>query len=173
MDRAARGDLHADQVGRECPDEPAYVEIAFERGVPAAINGVAMPLVELIASLARLPARTASAASTRREPVRRTLPEVYEAPAAVVLHAAHRELPEVVVATRSRPRSRQVSLQYADIIYNGLWFTPLREALDAFVDKVQERVTGVVRLKLFKGARTSVAVGPDADAVNAAMTSTT
>ena len=77
--------------------------------------------------------------------------EIYEAPAAVVLHAAHKELQKMVVATSLDRFSRAVSLQYADTIYNGLWFAPLREALDAFIDKVQERVTGVIRMKLFKG----------------------
>ena len=78
--------------------------------------------------------------------------EIYEAPAAVVLHAAHKELQKMVIDPGGPIGSRaRVSLQYADLVYNGLWFTPLREALDAFVDKVQERVTGVIRLKLFKG----------------------
>ena len=77
--------------------------------------------------------------------------EIYEAPAAVVLHSAHKELQKMVVTTGVDRFSRAVSLQYADTIYNGLWFAPLREALDAFIDKVQERVTGVIRMKLFKG----------------------
>ena len=77
--------------------------------------------------------------------------EVYEAPAAVVLHAAHKELQKMVTTRDADRFSRTVSLQYADTVYDGLWFTPLREALDAYVDKVQERVTGVIRMKLFKG----------------------
>jgi len=77
--------------------------------------------------------------------------EIYEAPAATVLHTAHRELQQLVISRDLERFARLVSGQYADLIYNGLWFTPLREALDAFVDKVQERATGVVRLKLFKG----------------------
>jgi argininosuccinate synthase len=78
--------------------------------------------------------------------------EVYEAPAAVVLHAAHRELQKLVTARDLDRVARFVSVQYADLVYNGMWFTPLRGALDAFVEKVQERVTGAVRLKLFKGS---------------------
>jgi argininosuccinate synthase len=137
----------------ECPDEPAYVEIAFERGVPAALNGVAMPIVELIGSLGTI---AGAHGVGRIDMVENRLVgiksrEVYEAPAAVALHAAHAEL-QKLVTTRDLDRfARTVSIQYADIVYNGLWFTPLRHALDAFVDKVQERVTGVVRLKLFKG----------------------
>jgi argininosuccinate synthase len=137
----------------ECPDEPAYVEISFESGVPMAINGVEMPILEMIGSLALI---AGAHGVGRIDMVENHLAgtkarEIYEAPAAVVLHAAHKELQKMVVTTGVDRFSRAVSLQYADTIYNGLWFTPLREALDAFIDKVQERVTGVIRMKLFKG----------------------
>ena len=137
----------------DCPDEAAYVEISFERGVPAAINGVEMPIRELIGSLGiiagahgvgRIDMMENRVAGSKAR-------EIYEAPAAVVLHAAHKELQKMVVDTGVDRFSRAVSLQYADTIYNGLWFAPLREALDAFIDRVQERVTGVIRMKLFKG----------------------
>jgi argininosuccinate synthase len=136
-----------------CPDDPASVELAFERGVPVAINGVAMPLIDLIASLGTI---AGAHGVGRIDMVENGLlgvksRRVYEAPAAVVLHAAHKEL-QKLVTTRDLDRiARIVSLQYADLVYNGLWFTPMREALDAFVEKVQERVTGAVRLRLFKG----------------------
>jgi argininosuccinate synthase len=138
---------------KECPDEAAYVEISFERGTPVAINGVEMRILELFGTLGIL-------ASThgvgRIDMVENRLAgskarEIYEAPTAVVLHAAHKELQKMVVTTALDRFSRAVSLQYADTIYNGLWFAPLREALDAFIDKVQERVTGIIRMKLFKG----------------------
>src|SRR5438034_11075051 len=137
----------------ECPDESAYVEIAFERGVPTAINGVQMPLVDLIGSLGTI---VGAHGVGRIDMVENRLVgiksrEIYEAPAAVALHAAHKELQKLVTTKNLERFARFVSLQYADIIYNGLWFTPTREALDAFVEKVQERVTGVIRLKLFKG----------------------
>ncbi len=137
----------------ECPNQPAYVEVAFERGVPTAINGVTMSLLDLIQSLSTI---AGTHGVGRIDMVENRLVgiksrEIYEAPAAVVLHAAHKEL-QKFVTTRDLDRvARFVSLQYADIVYNGLWFTPTREALDAFVDKVQERVTGNVRLKLFRG----------------------
>src|SRR5262249_24507684 len=137
----------------ECPDEPACVEVAFERGTPTAINGRARQIVDLISSLGTI---AGAHGVGRIDMVENRLVgiksrEIYEAPAAVVLHAAHKEL-QKLVTTRDLDRfSRTVSLQYADIVYNGLWFTPLREALDAFVDNVQQRVTGLVRLKLFKG----------------------
>jgi len=137
----------------ECPDEPAYVEIAFEKGVPTSINGVNMPFVDLIASLGTI---AGAHGVGRIDMVENRLVgiksrEIYEAPAAVVLHAAHKELQKLVTTKDLERLCRVVSLQYADLIYNGLWFTPTREALDAFVEKVQERVTGVVRLKLLKG----------------------
>jgi argininosuccinate synthase len=137
----------------ESPDEAAYVELTFEAGVPTGINGVAMPILDLIGSLGTIAGahgvgridmvenRVAGAKSR----------EVYEAPAALVLHTAHKELQKLVVSRDLERFARSVSLQYADVIYNGLWFTPLREALNAFVDTVQARVTGAVRLKLFKG----------------------
>jgi argininosuccinate synthase len=137
----------------ECPDEAAYVELTFARGVPTAINGVAMPLVELIASLSTI---SGAHGVGRIDMVENRLVgiksrEIYEAPAAVVLHMAHQELQRMVTTKDADRFSRSASLQYADIVYNGLWFTPLREALDAYVAKVQERVNGVIRLKLFKG----------------------
>jgi len=137
----------------ECPAEPAYVEIAFDRGVPVAVNGVAMPLLDLIASLGTI---AGAHGVGRIDMVENRLVgiksrEIYEAPAATLLHVAHRELQKLVSSRDLDRVARLVSDYYADLIYNGLWFTPLREALDAFVEKVQERVTGVVRLKLFKG----------------------
>ena len=144
---------------RECPDEPAYVEIQFERGVPAAVNNVAMPLIELIAALniiasthgvGRIDVVEHRVGNTR-------LREIGEAPAAVLLHAAHRELRRITAPRELERFCRTVSGEYADIIYTGLWFSPLRKALNGFVDSVQERLSGVVRLKLFKGAYSIVA----------------
>ena len=140
--------------GAECPDHPAYVELTFERGAPTAINGVEMPMLELIASLGMI---AGAHGVGRIDMVENKLVgsksrEIYEAPAAVVLHDAHKELQKMVVTREADRFSRLVSVQYADTIYNGLWFTPLREALDAYINTVQERVTGRIRMKLFKGA---------------------
>jgi argininosuccinate synthase len=137
----------------ECPDMPAYVEIAFERGVPVQINGVDMPLVELIASLETI---AGAHGVGRIDMLENRLVgiksrEIYEAPAAVVLHAAHRELEAMVIPRDLERLKHHLGRTYADLVYNGLWFTPMREALDAFTEKVQERVTGIARLKLFKG----------------------
>ena len=136
----------------ECPDVPAYVEIEFVRGVPTLVNGVAMPVTELISSLETI---AGAHGVGRLDVVENRLVgiksrEIYEAPAGVVLHAAHGELEGLVIAKDLHRLKHQLAQTYADLVYNGLWFTPMREALDAFVSKVQERVSGTVRLKLFK-----------------------
>ncbi len=137
----------------EAPDRAAYVEIEFEKGVPVKINGVAMGLVELISSLETI---AGAHGVGRLDMVENRLVgiksrEIYEAPAAVALHTAHKELESLVIPRDLERLKRQLGVVYADLVYNGLWFTPTREAIDAFVAKVQERVTGVVRLKFFKG----------------------
>lgn len=139
---------------RECPDEPAYVEIAFEAGVPAAINGVAMPLLELIASLGTIAAAhgVGRIDGVEHRVGATRIREVAEAPAAVVLHAAHKDLRKASTSRQFERFWRTVSAEYADIIYTGQWFTPLRRSLDAFVEASQDHVNGVVRLKLYKGA---------------------
>lgn len=145
------------KAGADCPNEPAYVELSFERGIPVAINGVAMPLVDLIASLTTIAGAHGVGRLDLVEP--RTAGrsrKIYEAPAAVVLHPAHKELTKLVAGRELDRFARHVRVHYADLVCHGLWFTRLREALDAFVDNVQQHVTGDVRLKLFKGAcRTS------------------
>lgn len=129
----------------ECPSEPAYVDLRFESGVPAAINGVSMPTVELIGSLAHL----AGAHGVGRLDARS--PDVFEAPAAVALHAALRQLRARVPPDNPRDFLNTVSRPYADLVDRGLWFSPARVALAASADAAQQRATGVVRLKLFKG----------------------
>ena len=137
----------------ECPDTPAYVEIEFEAGVPTTVNGVAMPLAELIGSLETI---AGAHGVGRIDMVENRLVgiksrEVYEAPAATVLHTAHREIEQLVMPRDLERLTHELARVYADLVYNGLWFTPTREAIDAFVAKVQERVYGSVRLKLFRG----------------------
>jgi argininosuccinate synthase len=125
----------------ECPHEPAYVEIAFNRGVPSAINGVAMSLVDLIGSLDFI----AGAHGVGRR-------GKLETPASIVLHAAHRDLHGTGSMSDETRRSLQtVRRKYVGILDSGAWFGPERQALDAEVDRIQEHVSGIVRLKLFKG----------------------
>ena len=136
-----------------CPDAPAYVEVAFEAGVPTKVNGVAMPLTELINSLDTI---AGAHGVGRIDMLENRLVgiksrEIYEAPAATLLHVAHRELEAIVIPRDLERLKHDMGRTYADLVYNGLWFTPAREAIDAFVAKVQERVNGVTRLKLYRG----------------------
>jgi argininosuccinate synthase len=136
-----------------CPDIAAYLEITFESGVPTAVNGIEMPLVELIHSVSIIAGvhGVGRIDSVENRLVGIKAREVYEAPAAVVLHAAHREL-ENLVTTRDLSRlKRELGSKYADLVYDGLWFTPTRQAIDAFVATMQAKVTGLVRIRLFKG----------------------
>ena len=138
----------------DAPDAPACVELDFQQGVPTAVNGVVMPLVELIGSVETI---AGAHGLGRIDMVENRLVgiksrEVYEAPAAVVLHRAHRELETLVIPKDLERLKRGLSSVYADLVYNGLWFTPTRRAIDALVADVQQRVTGSVRLKLFKGS---------------------
>lgn len=137
----------------EAPDIPAYVEVEFERGLPVAVNGVSMPLVELISSLETI---AGAHGIGRIDMLENRLGdsksrEIYEAPAGVLLHAAHRELQKYVTPRDLARLAADLSVKYADLVYNGLWYTPTREAIDALVAKIQERVTGAIRFKLFKG----------------------
>jgi argininosuccinate synthase len=137
----------------ECPEVPAYVEIDFEVGVPTKVNGVAMPLTELVNSLETI---AGAHGIGRIDMVENRLVgiksrEIYEAPAAMVLHMAHRELEALVIPKGLERLKTSLGVAYADLVYNGLWFTPTREAIDAFVANVQRRVTGTTRLKLYRG----------------------
>jgi argininosuccinate synthase len=137
----------------EAPDTPAIVDIEFAQGVPTKINGVGMSLVELIQSLETI---AGVHGVGRIDMVENYLAgaksrEVYEAPSAVVLHTAHRELQTVVTPRDLERLTSDLSVRYADLVYNGQWFTPTREAIDAFMASVQRLVSGSIRLKFFKG----------------------
>src|SRR5918992_299359 len=123
------------------------------RCAPSAVNGVALSFLELIESLTTI---AGSHGVGRMDTIEKRQAgivsrEISEAPAAVVLHAAHRELETFVLERDLERLKRELSLKYADLVYNGLWFTPMRQALDAFTREVQDPVTGTIRLKLFKG----------------------
>ncbi len=135
---------------RDCPEEPAIVDIAFEAGVPTALNGVALPLLELFASVDTL-AATHGVGRIELEDL------VCDAPAAVLLHTAHRALTRAAATGDLEPLARPVQGAYASLVDEGRWFSPLREALDAYLAVVQQRVTGHVRLRLLKGTHTTLA----------------
>ena len=144
------------------PDKAETLTITFERGVPVAINGTAMPAVELIMKLNHIagPHGIGRLDMIENRLVGIKSREIYEAPAATLLHFAHTELERMTLDGWTAHAKAKVALDYASLIYNGLWFSPLREALDAFIDKTQEVVSGDVTVKMYKGtlqimARTS------------------
>ncbi len=135
------------------PDVPAYVQIEWQNGVPIAVNGVEMSLVELIGSLETIAGvhGVGRIDMVENRVVGIKSREIYEAPAALVLHTAHREIEGLVVPKDLQRLKQRLSQEYADLVYNGLWFSPTRSAIDAFMQNIQQRVTGTIRLKLFKG----------------------
>ena len=135
------------------PDEPQYVEIGFQEGLPTTLDGEELPLVELIAELGAVAGANGVGRIDMVEDrlVGIKSREIYESPAAIAIIAAHREL-ETLTLTRDVLRFKTtVEQRYAELTYEGLWFTPLKSALDAFITETQETVTGTVRLKLYKG----------------------
>jgi argininosuccinate synthase len=145
-------------------DTPASVDVAFERGVPTAINGVSMALTELIESLSTIGGRHGvgrmmmvdhgAHGSTAADGQAR----VYEAPAAVILDAAHRALEAAVVPSELIRIQRDQAVTYAQLVYGGRWFTETREQFDAFNARMQQMVTGTIRIKLFGGELLSSSV---------------
>ncbi|WP_019721361.1 argininosuccinate synthase [Heyndrickxia coagulans] len=141
------------------PDEPEYIEITFEKGVPVALNGKAMGLVQMIEELNLTAGKHGIG---RIDHIENRLVgiksrEVYENPAAVVLINAHKELEFLTLPREVTQFKTTVEQQLTKIIYEGLWYSPLKAALDAFVEETQKTVTGTVRVKLFKGTHTVVA----------------
>ncbi len=138
---------------QEAPDEPLYLEIGFEKGIPFSLNGEKMDPVPLMLKLNQLGGQYGVG---RVDMVENRLVgiksrEVYEAPGATILYTAHRELEHLCLDRETFRVKEYMAVKYAELVYYGLWFSPLREAMDAFVDKTQERLTGTVRVKLYKG----------------------
>lgn len=140
------------------PDEPEYVEVHFDEGVPVALNGEVMQLHELIATLNK---KAGQHGVGRIDHVENRLVgiksrELYEAPAGLVLVHAHKELESLTLTREVSQYKAGLELEYSKLIYNGLWFSPLKQALDAFIKETQQHVTGDVRLKLYKGTYQAV-----------------
>jgi len=137
----------------EAPDQAEYVELSFDKGWPTHINGRAYDPVKLVHRLNKIGGRHGCGRVdlVENRTVGMKSRGVYESPGAALLYTAHREL-FFLTHGKDLLRFRQlVSQKYADLAYSGLWFTPLREALDGFIDVCEKRVTGKVRLKLYKG----------------------
>jgi len=138
---------------------PKYIEIYFEKGVPKKIDGKVYKLKNLINQLNEIGGLYGVGRSDLVENrlVGIKSREIYEAPAGTILHIAHKELESLVLDRELAHFKEIVSLKYAELVYYGLWYSPLKEALDSFVNSTQKHVTGSVKLKLFKG--NCVAVG--------------
>ncbi|MBD2083963.1 argininosuccinate synthase [Trichocoleus sp. ST-U3] len=137
----------------DTPNEPEYVEIGFEKGIPISLNGEALPPVALITKLNEI---AGNHGVGRIDMIENRLVgiksrEIYEAPAFMVLIHAHRDLESLTLTADVTHYKRGIEETYTQLVYNGLWYSPLKAALDAFIQQTQERVSGTVRVKLFKG----------------------
>jgi argininosuccinate synthase len=143
----------------EAPDKPRYLEVSFEEGVPVAVDGKEISVPQLLRSLNQIAGEHGIG---RQDLVENRLVgiksrEVYEAPGATVLHIAHRELENLTLDRDTFHFKESLVPRYAELVYYGLWFSPLKGALDAFVKETQRNVSGVVRMKLYKGQCVPVA----------------
>ena len=142
----------------EAPDTPEYVTLGFEEGLPTSLNGEELPLVELITELNGI---AGAHGVGRVDMIEDRLVgiksrEIYECPAALTIIQAHKELESLTLTKDVLRFKALVEQRYAELTYDGLWFTPLKAALDAFIAETQRTVTGTVRLKLYKGSSTVV-----------------
>lgn len=137
----------------QAPDQPTYVTIHFEKGVPTAIDGVEMGAVELVKKLNELGGSNGIGIVDLVENrlVGMKSRGVYETPGGTILYHAHNKLEELTLDRDTYHYKQTVGLRFAELVYFGQWYTPLRKALSAFVDSTQETVTGDVKLKLYKG----------------------
>ncbi len=137
----------------KAPNKPDYVEVGFEKGVPVALDGRAVGPVRLIERLNEIGGVHAVGQTDLVENrlVGMKSRGVYETPGGTILVTAHRALESLTLDRDTQHYKQQVALKYAEMVYYGQWFCPLREALDAFAEATQQPVTGTVRLKLYKG----------------------
>ncbi len=137
----------------QAPDKPTYVTIHFEKGIPTALNGEKMDGVKLIKTLNKLGGENGIGLFdvVENRLVGMKSRGVYETPGGTILYHAHEVLETICLDKETQHYKYGLAQKYADLVYNGQWYTPLREAMDAFVDKTQETVTGDVKLKLYKG----------------------
>jgi len=143
----------------QAPEKPRYLEVGFERGVPVAVDGEKLPLADLIPKLNQIGGEYGIG---RQDLVENRLVgiksrEVYEAPGATILYLAHRELENLTLDRDTFHFKESMVTRYTELIYFGLWFSPLKAAMDALVKETQKNVTGTVRMKLYKGQCVPVA----------------
>ena len=137
----------------QAPDEPAYVTIHFEKGIPVALDGQKLCGVDMVAKLNEIGGANGIGIAdiVENRLVGMKSRGVYETPGGAILYHAHNKLEEICLDKSTYHYKQQVAIKFAELVYDGLWFTPLREALTAFVDSTQQTVTGDVKLKLYKG----------------------
>ena len=141
------------QAISQTPNEPDYVEIGFEQGIPVSLDGQNLSPIALVTQLNQ---RVGAHGIGRIDMLENRLVgiksrEIYEAPALMVLIQAHRDLESLTLTADVTHYKRGIEQTYSQLVYNGLWYSPLKGALDAFIQQTQQRVTGTVRVKLFKG----------------------
>jgi argininosuccinate synthase len=143
----------------QAPDKPAYVEVGFEQGIPVSLNGQKYDPVALLTQLNRLGGVNGIGIVTMVENrlVGMKSRGVYETPGGTILHTAHEELERLTLDRRTLQYKEQMAIKYAELVYDGNWFSKLKKAMDAFIDETQKTVTGTVRVKLYKGSCEAVA----------------
>ena len=150
---AKPGFLEMGVCPEQAPDTPTYLTITFDKGVPTAIDGVEMDSVALVEKLNELGGANGIGLLDLVENrlVGMKSRGVYETPGGTILYHAHKVLESITLDRDTQHYKQQIAIKFGELVYNGQWFTPLREALSAFVDKTQESVCGEVKLKLYKG----------------------
>lgn len=144
----------------QAPDKPAYVSIHFEKGVPTAIDGKEMGAVEIVETLNKIGGENGVGLADLVENrlVGMKSRGVYETPGGTILYEAHRLLETITLDKATMHYKQLIAVKFGEMVYDGQWFTPLREALSAFVSKTQETVTGDVKLRIYKGNVTSAGI---------------
>jgi argininosuccinate synthase len=142
----------------KAPDEPTYIEIGFQEGEPVSLNGQSYSPVDLLIELNRLGGANGVGIISMVENrlVGMKSRGVYETPGGTILYAAHDELERLTLDRRTLQFKEQMAVKYAELVYDGNWFTKLRYAMDAFINETQKTVTGTVKVKLYKGSCTAV-----------------
>ena len=141
-------------IPEKAPDRPEYVELEYVEGVPVSVNGEKLSPAKLVEKLNEIGIRNAVGITDMVEDrlVGMKSRGVYENPAGAIIYFGHNELENLCLDRATQSFKQQVSIRYSELVYDGMWFSPLREALDSFVNETQKTVTGTVRMKLYKGA---------------------
>ena len=150
---AKEGFLEMGVAPEQAPDQPTYITLSFEKGIPVALDGKKMDGVTLIKTLNQIGGANGIGLLdiVENRLVGMKSRGVYETPGGTILYHAHEVLESICLDKMTQHYKQKLALEFADLVYNGQWYTPLREAMSAFVDKTQETVTGEVKLKLYKG----------------------